>query len=84
MATLTEYMHWLKSVGGHCKSGIGADENIGMVPVVKLVGPDGRSVIHGGSNQNEKLSALTIDYFDRRLGVQSPFRSPPKDGEKKP
>lgn len=71
-------MHWLKGVGGHCKNGIGADEEIGMVPVVKLVAPSGKYVIHGGDEQNESLSLLTIEYFDRRLGLLSPFKSVPR------
>ena len=77
MATLVEYMHWLRSIGGNCKSGIGADEKIGMVPVIRLVGPDGRALTHGGGNQYEVLSILTIRYFDRRLGVISPFNVTP-------
>ena len=74
MTTLAEYMHWLRGQGGHCKNGIGADENRGMVPVIKLVSPDGNNyVIHGGDNQREILSSHILDYFDRRLGVKSPF-----------
>lgn len=77
MTTLAQYMHWLRSIGGNCKSGIGADEKIGMVPVVRLVAPDGKHVTHGGGNQYEILSTITIRYFDRRLGVESPFYQKP-------
>lgn len=71
-------MHWLKSIGGHCKSGLGADEDIGMVPVIKLVAPNGKHVIVGGDGQTERLSPLMIDYLDRRLQVISPFKSVPR------
>lgn len=75
MTTLGQYMMWLKSQGGQCKSGIAADHDRGMVPVTKLVSPTGSHVIHPGNNQGEKLSTLTIEYFDRRLVLYSPFRS---------
>lgn len=76
MATLGEYMQWLRGEGGTCRTGIGANPDIGMVPVTKLISPDGtRYVIHSGNDQDEELSPLIIDYFDRRLGVLSPFAS---------
>ena len=69
-------MQWLMDEGGTCRQGIGADPEIGMVPVTKLISSDGnRHVIHGAADQSEELSPLTIDYFDRRLGMVSPFRS---------
>jgi hypothetical protein len=71
-------MHWINSVGGHCKNGIGADEEIGMVPVIKIVAPNGRHVIHGGDDQMEILSAMTIENYDRRLQMVSPFKSTPR------
>ena len=51
-----------------------ADEVRGMVPVVKLIAPDGRYVLFAG-DWNEELSLSTVDHFDRRLGMISPFRS---------
>jgi hypothetical protein len=73
-------MRWLKGEGGYSKSGIAADEVIGMVPVTKLVSPSGKHVIHYGGDQNEELSPLMIDYYDRRLVMASPFRSLPLGG----
>jgi hypothetical protein len=78
MATLGDYKRWLESIGGRWQHGIAADEVIGMVPVLKLVAPGGRYVIHGDTDENEVLSSLTIEYFDRRLLVLSPFRSTPR------
>jgi hypothetical protein len=78
LATLADYMHWLESEGGHCQKGIQADDDIGMVPVIKLVAANGRYVIHAGDDQSETLSLMTIEYFDRRLQVISPFRSVPR------
>lgn len=78
MATLGDYMNWLKTVGGHCQSGIQADNEIGMVPVTKLIGPSGKYVIHPGNNQALVLSVFIIDNFDRRLEVVSPFGSAPQ------
>jgi hypothetical protein len=79
MAALGHYITWLRSQGGQCRSGIGADPEIGMVPVTKLISPDGtRHVIHPSGDQAEELSTYTIEYFDRRLGVLSPFRGVPR------
>ena len=78
MTTLADYMHWLESVGGRCQNGIQADDIIGMVPVIKLIAPNGKHVLHDGDDQSEVLSPLTIDYFDRRLQVLSPFRTVPR------
>lgn len=65
-------MHWLRSVGGRCSTGIQADHEIGMVPAVRLTSANGKSVVYIG-NQNEALTLSMIAYFDRRLGVMSPF-----------
>jgi len=79
MATLGQYMFWLKSVGGNYRSGIGADPDVGMVPVTKLISPDGRHhVIHPGNDRGEELSPYIVEYFDRRLQLVSPFRSVPR------
>lgn len=71
-------MSWLRGEGGHCQSGIAADEVRGMVPVTKMISPSGKRVIHPGNDQSEVLSPLIIEYFDRRLGVLSPFKSIPR------
>jgi len=77
--TLGEYMHWLRQSGGKCRSGIGADEKIGMVPVTLLQAPSGAYVIHSNDKQNKRLSQMTVDYFDRRLGINSPWGSKTTD-----
>jgi len=68
-------MRWLRSIGGQCKTGIQADEVRGMVPVTKLVAPNGRHVIYSGNDQNEELSSYIVERFDSRLQVASPFPS---------
>jgi hypothetical protein len=78
VATLGQYMSWLKSIGGSHRSGIAADPAVGMVPVVKLISPNGRHVVHPGNDQSEELSPYMVEYFDRRLQVISPFRSVPR------
>ena len=55
-------MRWLQNQGDRCQSGIQADDAIGMVPVIKMIGPSGRYVIHGGNDQSEVLSPLTIEH----------------------
>lgn len=75
MATLAQYMQWLKSQGGQCRNGIGADERIGMVPVTLLQAANGKYVIYHGSRQSDTLAPRMIAYFDSRLGVTSPFGS---------
>lgn len=78
MATLGEYMHWLRDQGGECRSGIGADPERGMVPVVKMIAPNGRWVVHPGGDQGEVLAASIVDFYDRRLQMLSPFQSVPR------
>lgn len=75
VATLGEYMAWLRKIDGNCKSGIGADPVIGMVPITKLIAPNGKHVIFPSADQSEELSTYMIEQLDRRLGVLSPFRS---------
>lgn len=74
MATLGQYIAWLKSTGGTSKTGMGADPDIGMVPVTKLIAESGRHVIYPGADGEEELSPYMVDYLDRRLGVMSPFK----------
>lgn len=74
MPTLGQYMRWLQSIGGHCKTGIAIDDAIGMVPKVKLVAPSGKSVVAVNMDQDEPLSPLLIENWDRRLEILSPFR----------
>jgi len=73
--TLGEYMVWIRDNGGSCQNGMRADPEIGMVPVIKLIAHNGRHVIHPDSDQDEILSPLLIENYDRRLQVISPFRS---------
>lgn len=73
--TLGQYMRWLTEQGGRCSTGIGPDPDIGMVPVTRLRAANGRSVIHYGNDPSEVLAPAMIAYFDRRLGVMSPFRT---------
>jgi hypothetical protein len=67
-----DYVHWLTSIGGSCSTGIGLDEAIGMVPAVRLRAPSGKAVNYTGP-QTDELTPSMIAYFDRRLGVLSPF-----------
>jgi len=79
MTTIGEYMIWLRDAGGTCQSGHAADPDIGYVPVIKMISPNGeKHVIHKGNDQSEELDILTIEYFDRRLSMISPFRSFPR------
>lgn len=74
MTTLGQYMRWLQSIGGECKTGIAIDEAIGMVPKIKLIAPGGKAVVVVNMDQNETLSPLLIENWDRRLDLLSPFR----------
>lgn len=75
MTTLGDYAHWLRSIGGQCRTGIRADHVVGMVPVTKLISPTGAFVVWNGNDQFEELPLYTIEYFDRRLCILSPFTS---------
>lgn len=68
-------MRWLRSIGGECRTGIRADEQIGMVPVTKLIAPSGKFLVWSGNDQFEELSTYAVEFFDRRLEVASPFSS---------
>ncbi len=72
--TVGDYMAWIKSTGGRCRTGVGQDDAIGMVPVTKIIAVSGRHVIFPGADPDEVLSPSTIENFDRRLMVISPFR----------
>ncbi|MBA5779544.1 hypothetical protein H2509_20630 [Stappia sp. F7233] len=76
--TLGQYMAWVRDSGGYCTNGIQADHEIGMVPVIKLVADSGRYVIHPSDNQSEILEPSLIEYYDRRLGLVSPFKTTPR------
>ena len=73
MPTLGKYMAWLRHIGGETKSGICIDNKIGMVPVIKMVTPDGKSVLVVNTPETTVLSDSTVKYYDRRLNVCSPF-----------
>jgi len=72
--TLGQYMVWIRSEGGTCSSGIGGDDAIGMVPVIKITAYNGRYVVHPSADQNEILSPSVLESYDRRLRVLSPFK----------
>ena len=74
MPTLGQYMRWLQSIGGDCKSGIALDDAIGMVPKIKLIAPNGKSVVVVNMVQSDPLSPLLIENWDRRLELLSPFK----------
>lgn len=71
--TLGGYMRWLRDNGGECKTGHGADPEIGWVPKVRLISKEGRTAVVVNVKQEEALSPAMIAYLDRRLGVLSPF-----------
>jgi hypothetical protein len=50
------------------------DDDIGMVPKVKLIAPNGNYVVVVDMKQHEIASPTLIENWDRRLGVLSPFR----------
>lgn len=70
--TVCRYMHWLRDIGGSCSTGIGIDEAIGMVTSIRLRAPDGKAMNYVGE-QTDELTPSMVAYFDRRLGVISPF-----------
>lgn len=71
-------MVWIAQTGGHCQNGIGVDDEIGMVPVIKIVAANGRWVIHPSNDQSEILAPSVVENYDRRLQVVSPFKTTPR------
>ena len=77
--SLGSYLMWAQSVGCTCENGYG-----GMHGSVfwKITAPSGKHLVIVGVQQNERLTSYSINYYDRRLGLQSPFeRAPYEDGE---
>lgn len=74
MITLGDYMSWIESIGGEATEGIGKIEDIGMVPKMVLKSPDGFKVVHKNTKREEYLPRSGIEYFNRRLQVESEFQ----------
>lgn len=71
--TLGQYMCWLRDQGGECRTGVGLDPEIGMIPRVRLQAPNGRVAFIAGVDQHDELAPAVIGSLDRRLGILSPF-----------
>lgn len=66
-------MTWLHSIGGSSKTGIGACDTRGMIPIIRMSSPAGKHVNCTGDDTKEVLSDYMIAFYDRRLLVVSPF-----------
>lgn len=65
--TLGKYMAWASNEGMLCQTG----------PLSVIIkNPNGGHVIIPHAKQAEHLAPSTVAYYDRRLGVDSPFPKP--------
>ena len=71
--TLGEYLDWAYRFA-ECTVQTGF---INGRPCKKIVAPSGRWVTIVDKHERERLAPTTVDYFDRRLGIKSPFASLP-------
>lgn len=74
--TLKQYLAWAINQGG-CKlmTGYQNDPVHGPVGFTFLKAPNGRHLFIVDMQHDEYLVPTTIAYFDRRLGLQSPYFS---------
>ena len=78
--TLHEYIGWANQQGCTTKSGVmGVDGK--MVTYHLIVAPNGRHLIVSGPSMSERLLPRTVAYYDRRLGLDSPFSKLGSGGE---
>ena len=67
-----EYIGWANQQGCTTKSGVmGVDSK--MVTYHLVVAKSGRHLIISGPSMAERLLPRTVAYYDRRLGLDSPF-----------
>lgn len=73
--SLGAYLAWAKGAGCDCQTGYG-----GLHGLVfwKITAPNGRHVYIVDMQQDERLTSSTLNYFDRRLGMKSPFDRAPE------
>lgn len=70
--TLHQYLEWLRSQGFEYKSGIWNFETTFRIE------KDGKPLLSVFGELEEYLSPSVVEYFDRRLGVASPFPKTPR------
>lgn len=71
--TLGRYIQWAQQQGCDFRSGVYGTDSIS-----RIVAPDGsKSVVIARMPQSEVLSPSTVAYYDRRLGLDSPFSKTP-------
>lgn len=79
---LIDYIAWCNQQGCTTKSSI-TQEDGKMITCQRLVAPSKRHLIVVGVGMNEYLMPTTVAYYDRRLGLDSPFAKI-GDGSEKP
>lgn len=65
------YLAWAASQGCICECGYGGPHGSSCT---KITAPSGKSVTVVGVQQTEALLSYSIRYYDRRLGLTSPFQ----------
>lgn len=70
--TLVEYIGWCNQQGCTTKSGVQQVDGV-MVTYQVLEAKTGRHVVVSGVNMTERLTPRAVAYYDRRLGLDSPF-----------
>lgn len=74
--TFSQYLQWAKDEEGcTIKTGVRTMPSGNMVPLTIISHPNGNHVIEPGTSQTDYLVPTQIAYFDRRLGITSPFFS---------
>lgn len=68
--SLGAYLAWARAAGCECQTGY---SNITGLVFWKITAPSGAHVYIVDVQQNERLTSSTLNYYDRRLGLTSPF-----------
>ena len=69
---LADYLDWAHSVGCNIRTGFAATGS-GTIYLTVVTAPSGRYVVIHDVDEDEALPASAYAYYDRRLGLKSPF-----------
>jgi len=77
--TLEQYLEWLRSEGFQYKTGYIVNPTSGKsLTVIQIENSEGEPLLPiPDIEMNERLAPSTVERFDERLGVKSPFASKP-------
>jgi hypothetical protein len=80
--TLTRLVDWLKSAGCRVEVKVRNHSNTGQpYQSLEITSPAGSRAVLVNPNMDEHLSPSMVSYFQRRLGMKTPFPAEPESTE---